>query len=687
MATFQEYEGWRNRLMNLLERVVDVTETLSLPKMTEVYTKLLDQLKSDTLKIQVVGVVKNGKSSFTNSMIGEKILPVDDIPCTAVVSEVKYGEKKKAVVHFCSPLPTDLLDEIPAETRAYIEKHNRGKDQNGKDVGIPPLEIPYDQLNKYVCIPIPPDEVLYDPEALKEYRAKIDLGSPFDFAELFYPAPFLKNGVEIVDTPGLDESPKRTAVTLEYLKKADAAIYLTDSTKPFMESESKFISEKLQPLGFTNFIMVANRFDMVENKERMRRFLTATALQYTSIKQLFTVSAKEALIAFQTGDNDRLQKSGIPEFMDFLIDYLTSTKGALKINKPGEFIISSVQHDLLNIIQNRRASLDTQSHELQARLNEAIPIYNGLLAKRERVANQLDHDIASAMHPISKAITSKLEDVESQLNDWVMNYTPTTEIGIVPTNKKVKVLAGEIVEFLGKKMEEDISHWNNDTFQTVMLRESEAIFGRLTDDMKSIATELNKIDDIMSNVNTEGGTGVNAFERIAGIAAMLFLPLGHAGSDLLVGGFDLNNFLKNLAVDTGLGLTVGILALYVWHPIGWIAIIGGILWGLVSGGIRVVEKTKKLIIETATKELHEKAPIIASETVAKVRKTFDDLKDSVLKGIDTEIATTKHNLDEIRRMTTEGEASIAAERKKLDELQTALSGVVSDASKLIDEIK
>ena len=36
----------------------------------------------------------------------------------------------------------------------------------------------------------------------------------------------LKDGVEIVDSPGLNENPVRTQVTMEYLSKADAIIFV-----------------------------------------------------------------------------------------------------------------------------------------------------------------------------------------------------------------------------------------------------------------------------------------------------------------------------------------------------------------------------------------------------------------------------------------------------------------------------
>lgn len=171
-TTFEQYNNWRQNLLELLGKAAESADNLSLNEKATRFRELQDQLKNDTFKIQIVGTVKNGKSSFTNALIGQNILPVDDIPCTAVVSEVKYGENKRAIVHFCSPMPTGLLEEIPKATRKYIEKYNYGKDASGSDVQIPPLEIPYEQLDKYIAIPAPTFDILTDQKNLRSIVIK-----------------------------------------------------------------------------------------------------------------------------------------------------------------------------------------------------------------------------------------------------------------------------------------------------------------------------------------------------------------------------------------------------------------------------------------------------------------------------------------------------------------------------------
>lgn len=333
-TTFEQYNNWRQNLLELLGKAAESADNLSLNEKATRFRELQDQLKNDTFKIQIVGTVKNGKSSFTNALIGQNILPVDDIPCTAVVSEVKYGENKRAIVHFCSPMPTGLLEEIPKATRKYIEKYNYGKDASGSDVQIPPLEIPYEQLDKYIAIPAPTFDILTDQKKFKEYRDKIDQESPYDVCELYFHTEILKNGVELVDSPGLNESPKRTQVTLSYLERADAVIFLTDATHPLTQDEQETITERLLKLGYTDLIMVGNKIDLITDRERQMLYIQAAASGYTNIKEAYGVSSKEALEGIKNNDKDLLDRSGIPQFKVFLTDYLTRKKGFVKIKKP-----------------------------------------------------------------------------------------------------------------------------------------------------------------------------------------------------------------------------------------------------------------------------------------------------------------------------------------------------------------
>ena len=94
-----------------------VVSALNMEQLHDSLKKLQDKAQNDAFKIMVVGTFKNGKSTFINSFLGKDILPAYSIPTTAVINEVKYGETKRAVLHFRDPAArTAASQPSPART-------------------------------------------------------------------------------------------------------------------------------------------------------------------------------------------------------------------------------------------------------------------------------------------------------------------------------------------------------------------------------------------------------------------------------------------------------------------------------------------------------------------------------------------------------------------------------------------
>ena len=172
--------------------------------------KIAERLGHETFKVLVIGEFKNGKSSLINSLLGEDILPAYSVPCTAIINEIIYGEEKKAVLYFQNPMPENFLRSIRPETLEHIEQHRNDPG------GIPPMEISIDDLEG--CVTIPEDE-LYSDNVLG-----IAGRLPYSRAVIYYPLSLCMDGVEIIDTPGLNENGIREKITMDYLDQADAVI-------------------------------------------------------------------------------------------------------------------------------------------------------------------------------------------------------------------------------------------------------------------------------------------------------------------------------------------------------------------------------------------------------------------------------------------------------------------------------
>ena len=160
-------------------------------------------------RVLFVGGLSTGKSSLINALLGDDVLPVDVVPCTAVISEVVYGEEKGAALHFKDSLQ---LSSPYADDR--IRKHLESVRMN-----IPPVEIGLEELRN--CITLPKDSMLQEDSLFNDMKY---VESPYSRAVIRYPSEFLRSGFELIDTPGLNDDTSRDEFTLKYLMDADAVV-------------------------------------------------------------------------------------------------------------------------------------------------------------------------------------------------------------------------------------------------------------------------------------------------------------------------------------------------------------------------------------------------------------------------------------------------------------------------------
>ena len=109
----KEFVARQKRLTGIIQEASGLVQKLDMEHCAQTLQQLRQKISSDTFKIMVMGNFKNGKSTFINALLGQEILPAYAVPTTAIINEIKYGEKPKAVLHFLncllytSPSPRD----------------------------------------------------------------------------------------------------------------------------------------------------------------------------------------------------------------------------------------------------------------------------------------------------------------------------------------------------------------------------------------------------------------------------------------------------------------------------------------------------------------------------------------------------------------------------------------------------
>src|SRR5262249_62126457 len=102
----------------------------------------------------------------------------------------------------------------------------------------PPMVVPVTDLNDYVVIPDPGKD-----------QAESVATTPYDRVEIFWPLPLCDNGVEIIDSPGLNEHQTRTRTTKDYLAQIDAVVFVLSVHALASESELAVVDHDVRAAG------------------------------------------------------------------------------------------------------------------------------------------------------------------------------------------------------------------------------------------------------------------------------------------------------------------------------------------------------------------------------------------------------------------------------------------------------
>ena len=77
-----------------------------------------------------------------------------------------------------------------------------------------------------------------DPDRAKQLEESQELAFPeVDRAEIEYPLDLLKGGIEIVDTPGLNDTEARNKLVFDYINKCHAILFVLSATQIYTQEE------------------------------------------------------------------------------------------------------------------------------------------------------------------------------------------------------------------------------------------------------------------------------------------------------------------------------------------------------------------------------------------------------------------------------------------------------------------
>jgi GTPase SAR1 family protein len=211
----------RQELLNFMTAMPQKGAKFDLPKPFETFREAQNRLNDNTYHVIVVGEAKRGKSSFTNALIGQPLLPTDVDVSTAQVFRVKNAEKEAFRLRFEDGSVQEITRE---ELYKFGSQKAYDENQTGNNV----------------------------------FGGKI-----LHWIEVDLPAKFLPEGVCLLDTPGTGAlNAAHAEITQRFIPMADAVIFVLDSEQPVLQEELNFIDRILQVTPNIFFVQTKiDRFD------------------------------------------------------------------------------------------------------------------------------------------------------------------------------------------------------------------------------------------------------------------------------------------------------------------------------------------------------------------------------------------------------------------------------------------
>lgn len=648
----------RERLGGMLCNASEIIKDLNMSTASDNLDKLSKKVNNDSFKIQVIGSFSNGKSTFINSLLGEAVLPAYYLPTTAVINEVKYGEKKEAILYFRNPLPEELPTSISPKALAHMQKHNM------KDV--PPLHIDYNELEEYVVIPMGED------------AKEMLLESPYKKVELFWPLDLLKEGVEIIDSPGLEDDDTRTRVTMDYLAKADAILFVLRADQLCSRSEMDFIENNLHEYGFTDPFFIVNRFDLIPENQRdaLMRF-AKKKLDEFSTNDVFYISAQQALDGETQGNAALYEKSRMGLLTNKLSEFLTKDKGKVKLSQPASELKKILNNEALyKVIPNQRAMLDSSLEEVKARYDSAKPQLEMLRTKKEQVISELKLKIEQSKNEFKRAYNRNFLSVAEMIPGWINAFQPKNKFSVIPTKSKATVVISEITEHVAGKLEAQQKEWKKSVLQPLVEERSNYIFESKEQDLKNLFAEIDSLNMSISGQHNVNPDTVPLWQRITtALGGLLIGDLGLAIS----GG--INGFSKDLAKVAGLEIGAGALLYFIGalNPFTLVAILlTSIITSWNTSSSTAMKRTKEMVSDQIVKQLSTNADEDSSQKAEAICQKLNDIANSISTAIDAEIGQAEEQVQSIIAEMQQGQACIDARKKVIDSCENKITALSTE---------
>ena len=660
------------RLINNLDRVASIRSNVadSLVKMAEILSnseevaennsgkfgldadiedlKLASKnLKSGVFRLLVLGDMKRGKSTLLNALIGENLLPSDVNPCTALLTVLRYGPEKKVTVYF----------------------------KEGKL----PETIDFNTFKQKYTI---------DPDEGKKLERENQAAFPnVNYAVVEYPLPLLEKGVEIVDSPGLNDTEARNELSLNYVHNSQAILFVLRAAQPLTLNERRYLDNYIKGRGLNVFFLI-NGWDeirlglvdiddgaeLAEAEAKLRQFFQTNLAEYCQInganvydERVFELCSLNALRRRLKHPEDSLEGTGFPGFMAALNTFLTQERAVAELRQARTLARQSYNH-CHDAIARRIPLLGEDLQELKNRIASVSPEFEMLTDIRDRFQEEIGEMRDRQAKKVADSFRTYILDLGKTFELDFVRYQPN--LGFLDSLQKGKreQFNAEFQQAFERYLNEKIAEWELTAEKQIadafaQLSQSAAKYGANYTQVTQLINEKLTGEKFNRGINTELEEDAPSWASWA--MGFFSLTTGNvAGVVMASAGFDWKNILVNYVAVIGISTFLLLFA----GPLASIGLIGIPLLGLGVGALQA-DEARKEFIKATKKEFIKSLPEIAQSQWQSiydvVEQCFNDYDREVSKRLNADIKSRQGELDNLVAQKQSQEIDYAQELSRL----------------------
>ncbi len=337
-----EYSQWRTNLINTIDEYINwlgTAESMDAMKELRLFD-IKEILKKDQLVMAFLAEFSRGKTETINALFfsdfNQRLLPSEPGRTTMCPTEIFWDAREEPCIKLL-PIETRQTDD----SLTYLKTAPDIWQKIRLDIASPSaMKETLRQLvqNREVDLETAKKLGFWnedDPSMRRLLAEKGTVEIPvWRHALINYPHPLLKNGLVIIDTPGLNTMGAEPELTLSIIPNAHAVLFLTATdtgiTKSDMQIWTDYVKERV-----AHKLVVLNKIDILwdglesdaEVDALIQKQIQNTARELgLDSRNIFAMSAQKALVAKIRKDAALLKRSGISMLEEALAKQIVDAK-------------------------------------------------------------------------------------------------------------------------------------------------------------------------------------------------------------------------------------------------------------------------------------------------------------------------------------------------------------------------